>query len=74
MKAPDFSGKADAELMQFCSVTSRTLTDLSRRIAASSAATSSMESEFAVHTDLLNAALSELDRRYSDPTGDEDQE
>lgn len=73
MAASNCAGKTDAELMRFCSATSKSLTDLSRRIVASEAEIAHFEAEYERTADLLNAALAILESRYceerSDKTG-----
>jgi hypothetical protein len=65
MSTPDFTGKTDAELARFCSVASKTLTDITHRLAASNAETASLEAVYEQTAMHLNAATAELERRFS---------
>lgn len=53
--------------MRFCSAAARTLTTISRRIAACTEPAPRMEASFDDLTAHLAAALAELDSRYSGP-------
>lgn len=57
----------DADLMRFCANTARTLNVLTRRIAARTEPAPNMEAAFDDLAARLNAALDELDTRYSGP-------
>lgn len=63
MNAADYAAKSDAELMQFCTTSARTLTALSRRIASTVDAPE-LEAAFNNLTAHLEAALAELDSRH----------
>ena len=67
MPARDVTRQTDAELMRFCTVTARTLTTISRRIAAGTEPAPDMQAEFDDLTARLAAALAELDSRHSGP-------
>lgn len=67
MVAPDFTRKSDTELMRFCATTARTLDTLNRRISAFPVPAPEMEAAFHDLSARLDAALAELDSRYSAP-------
>lgn len=67
MPARDVTRQTGAELMRFCTVTARTLTTISRRIAAGAEPAPGLEASFDDLTARLTAALAELDSRHSGP-------
>lgn len=62
MAAP-FASKTDANLMQFCAIISRTLSTLTRRIAAAAVPDPADEAAVVGLTKHVNAALAELEQR-----------
>lgn len=62
MAAP-FTSKTDANLMQFCAIISRTLTTLTRRIAAATVPDPADKAAVIGLTKRVEAALAELEQR-----------